>query len=79
MNFEEIRALLPLYASDEPDLEERTTRAHRREIEIERLKKRYGIALLVVFAWAASLMLGCCITGVIVQIEIGRASCRERV
>lgn len=30
-------------------------------------KKRHGIMLILMFAWAASMMLGCCITGVIVR------------
>lgn len=39
----------------------------QREIYFDNFKKRYGIAILVVFAWAVSLMVGCIITGVIVM------------
>ena len=34
---------------------------------MDRLKKRYGIALIGLFVWAASMMVGCCLTGVIVR------------
>ena len=67
MNFEEIRALLPLYATEEPLHEDRTTRAHMREIHVEQIKKRYGLAVAAIFIWGISMILGCCITGVVVQ------------
>lgn len=39
----------------------------RREAQMEQFKKRYGLSLLVAFVWAASMILGCCITGTIVK------------
>lgn len=39
----------------------------KREIQAERFKKRYGLALIAMFIWAASMILGCCITGSIVR------------
>lgn len=32
-----------------------------------RMGRKYGLSLLVVFVWAASMILGCCITGTIVK------------
>lgn len=67
MNMDEIRTLIPLYAAAEDPVADRTIRAHRREVNMDRFKKRYGLAIMVLFAWAASMMLGCCITGAVVQ------------
>ena len=66
MNIEETKNLFPVWASEDPVFE-RATRVHRREAEMDRLKKRYGIALIGLFVWAASMMVGCCLTGVIVR------------
>ena len=63
------RLMLPVYADTEYQ-DERRPRMPRRmymENEFHRLKKRYGIALVALFAWAASMMLGCCITGTVVR------------
>lgn len=45
---------------------------------MEKAKKRYGLALIVLFVWAASLMIGCCLTGVIVHKKT-EAATEERV
>ena len=66
MNIEETKNLFPVWASEDPVFE-RATRVHRREAEMDRLKKRYGIALIGLLVWAASMMVGCCLTGVIVR------------
>ena len=40
---------------------------HRRISRQEELKRRYGLSLIIFMIWGASMMLGCCITGVIVR------------
>ena len=66
MNIEETKNLFPVWASEDP-IFDRAVKVHRREAEMDRLKKRYGIALIGLFVWAASMMVGCCMTGVIVR------------
>ena len=66
MNIEETKNLFPVWASEDP-IFDRAVKVHRREAEMDRLKKRYGIALIGLFVWAASMMVGCCLTGVIVR------------
>jgi len=66
MNIEETKNLFPVWASEDPIID-RAVKVHRREAEMDRLKKRYGIALIGLFVWAASMMVGCCLTGVIVR------------
>ena len=66
MNIEETKNLFPVWASEDP-IFDRAVNVHRREAEMDRLKKRYGIALIGLFVWAASMMVGCCLTGVIVR------------
>lgn len=66
------RHLVPLYAETENPNNVIThdfvnTRRLNREMKVEKLKKRYGLALIALFAWAASMMIGCCLTGVIVR------------
>lgn len=73
MNFEEARTLLPMYSAEEPEVYDRTVRAHRREIEVERLKKRYGLTVAAIFFWGITMILGCCITGVIVRHRTDKA------
>lgn len=73
MNFEEIKALLPLYSSDEPGSDARTERAHWREVEVERLKKRYGLTVAAIFIWGITMIIGCCLTGVIVRHRTDKA------
>lgn len=73
MNFEEARSLLPMYSAEEPEFDDRTVRAHRREIEVERLKKRYGLTVAAIFFWGITMILGCCITGVIVRHRTDKA------
>ena len=60
---ESARAEFPLYM-DEP---QPIPRKIRREIERERLMKRYGIAFALLVAWGITMILGCCITGVVVR------------
>ena len=66
MNIEETKNLFPVWASEDP-IFDRAVKVHRREAEMDRLKKRYGIALIGLFVWAASMMVGCCLTGVVVR------------
>ena len=40
---------------------------HRRENRMEEFWKRNGLGLMMLFLWAASMMLGCCVTGTIVR------------
>ncbi len=50
-----------------PEEQPRLPGKMQREITIDRMKKRYGLALIGMFIWAASMMLGCCITGWVVH------------
>ena len=67
------RLQMPLFAAS--DYSEEKNRADRLRAElrlemqnrVEKAKKRYGLALIVLFAWAASMMVGCCLTGWIVH------------
>lgn len=63
MDREIARAMVPVWANSEAPTMPRKMKA---EIEFERLKKRYALALIALFIWAASMILGCCVTGVIV-------------
>lgn len=73
MNENDARMQLPLFAAN--DYREERDRAERlrAELRIEmqdriyRAKKRYGLELIALFAWAASMMIGCCLTGWIVH------------
>lgn len=58
---------LPQYAEADFLKEPVLPRRHRREIEMERLKKRYGLTVAVIFVWGMSMILGCCLTGWIVH------------
>ena len=61
---ESARAEFPLYMNEEP---QPIPRKIRMEIERERLMKRYGIAFAALVVWGISMILGCCITGVVVR------------
>jgi hypothetical protein len=50
---------------------------HRRISRQEELKRRYGLSLIVFMIWGASMMLGCCITGVIVRHNTEKELCQE--
>ena len=43
------------------------SRRHHRISRNEELKRRYGLSLIVFMIWGASMILGCCMTGVIVR------------
>ncbi len=38
-----------------------------RRFDLDEAKRRYGLSLLVLFVWAASLITGCCVSGAVVQ------------
>lgn len=82
------RAIVPMYASQDGWQEQlppkRTEpRPPRRSPDdwFHDFKIRNGIALIILFAWAASMMVGCCITGVIVRKRTAKqvvVECAER-
>jgi len=51
---------------DDPFVEPPKKRTHRND-RMHEFKRRNTIGILVLFAWAASMMLGCCVTGTIVR------------
>ena len=66
------KALVPLYAQiDDIPTQPKAPRRQRGSFDpqdwFRDFKIRNGIGLILLFAWAASMMLGCCITGVIVR------------
>ena len=70
---EQVWRTLPVYSSvrihedeDDPFVEEPKKRTHRNDW-LHEFKRRNTIGILVLFAWAASMMLGCCVTGTIVR------------
>ena len=67
MNMETARSLLPLYAAEDQGADDRTIRAHYREIQVDRFKKRYGLTVAAIFFWGLSMIIGCCVTGAIVH------------
>lgn len=78
MNPEEARRFLPIFARTSAPAGDPLLPSHRREMLFERFKKRYGLALILLFAWGASIMLSCCITGTIVHKNTERETA-ERV
>ena len=66
-------AELPIYSGTEIPMPEELPRSHRREIEMERLKKRYGHTIAAIFIWGMSMILGCCLTGWIVHRNTDKA------
>ena len=62
-----IRALIPMYAAKTEDVPPPQNPRFGFDDWFRDFKRQNGIALLLLFAWAASMMLGCCITGVIVR------------
>ena len=69
MTVDNFKALVPVWAAqDEPTPPPRRTQPRFDPKDWFRdFKIRNGIGLILLFAWAASMMLGCCITGVIVR------------
>ena len=66
------KALVPLYAHiDDNPAPPKAPRQPRRNFDpqdwFRDFKIRNGLGLILLFAWAATLMVGCCITGVIVR------------
>ena len=66
------KALVPLYAQiDDIPTPSKAPRRQRGSFDpqdwFRDFKIRNGIGLILLFAWAASMMIGCCITGVIVR------------
>lgn len=66
------KALVPLYAHiDDTPTPPKAPRQPRRNFDpqdwFRDFKIKNGLTLILLFAWAASMMLGCCITGVIVR------------
>ena len=66
---EDARDKFPLWLGNgEPPKEKKDLpKKHIWEIERERLMKRYGLVLIASFIWAATMMFGCILTGVIVR------------
>ena len=60
-----IRSLIPMYASEDPPKHEKPRMTETDWFRA--FKTGGGLWLIILFAWAASLMLGCCITGLIVR------------
>jgi len=76
MEINRARELAPIYAETydwRPPEGQTQARRIRMEIDYDRLKKRYGIALICMFVWAASMMVGCCLTGWIVHRNTEKA------
>ena len=69
MTVEKCKALVPVWASqDEPTPPPRQTPPRFNPQDwFHDFKIKNGIGMILLFAWAASMMLGCCITGVIVR------------
>ena len=67
MEIETARREFPMWTKQEPLKLEDMLGQHRREIQMDKFLKRYGIAIIILFAWAASVMISCCITGTIVH------------
>lgn len=67
MEMNEARQMFPIWSKTEPISEENMLKSHRREVRFDRFRKRYGIALTVMFLWAASMIVSCCVTGTIVK------------
>ena len=70
---DELWTTLPIYSAvrihedeDDPFAEETKPRTHRND-RLHEFKRKNTIGILLLFAWAASMMLGCCITGTIVR------------
>ena len=73
---------------DDPFVEEPKQKPHRND-RLHEFKRRNTIGILLLFAWAASMMLGCCVTGTIVrhntwleadeEFEIWKASYRQEL
>ena len=78
MEIETAKREFPMWTMEEPLKLENMLGPHRREIKMDKFLKRYGIALIVMFAWAASVMISCCITGTIVHRNTERETA-ERV
>ena len=72
LTIERGKALVPMYAQiDDTPEPPKAPRRPRRNLDpqdwFRDFKIRNGLGLILLFAWAASMMLGCCITGVIVR------------
>ena len=67
MTTEIARQELPMWSDEATRREWKAAARIAVEEKAHDLKKRYGLALIGMFAWAASMMLGCCITGTIVH------------
>jgi hypothetical protein len=67
MNEIDARAKLPLFAAENDNAERlRAELRHEMQDRVYKMKKRYGLSLIILFVWAASMMVGCCLTGWIV-------------
>ena len=69
MTVDNFKALVPVWAAqDEPTPPPRRTPPRFDQKDwFHDFKIKNGITLILIFAWAASMMLGCCVTGVIVR------------
>lgn len=73
MNEISARNLVPIWAEPEKSSEfrEKSSETRRSEfrhrMQADDLARRYGLSLIVLFVWAASLILGCCVTGAVIQ------------
>ena len=62
------RALVPMYAAQEPSKAPEAPKSRRSpEDWFHDFKIKNGITLIAIFLWAASVMFGCCLTGWIVR------------
>lgn len=62
-----IRAMIPMYAAEADNAPPPPKPRFGLDDWFRDFKRQNGIAILILFAWAASMMLGCCLTGVIVR------------
>lgn len=67
MDIDRAKQEFPMWSRQEPLRIEDMLPSHKREAKYDRFLKRYGITVVIGCAWAASMILGCCVTGTIVK------------